>query len=279
MISPPTGDPVGSNLAPRNVKGGACRRRARRRVRCRAVDAELGVSRVVGGGDHLGGSDRPVGADGVEFGPGAPPGDDRCPVREVGDLGAAPASDFVRDGADVLSGEIRRSRISGFPPASFRQETVATPARSTATLVRPDSVSRGQASPGSTAGPSVPSCSTQRPITVDSLDSGNNRQATKARPEGAIAIRGLISPAAGGEVDLRAERTASAIPTWRAPVRLLRASGSRPPGCCPPSRWRCRSLPRSGRWPAPCFRGRIRPAPWRTAPGRQGGRALRAENG
>ncbi len=139
---------------------------------------------------------------------------------------APPLPILSETGPTSLPGEIRRSRISGFPPASFRQETVATPARSTATLG-----STGFSFPGSgvasvSSGPSVPSCSTQRPITVDSLDSKTTARRRRPVPR-APSQSAVRTPAAGREVDLRAERARRRCPSGEHPFAFF---GHQAPG-------------------------------------------------
>ena len=131
-------------------------------------------------------------------------------------------------GPTSLSGEIRRSRISGLPPASFRQETVATPARSTATMrfdrVQFPGVRRRQRQQRA-----------ERAVVLDpAAHTRSIRWISKNRPPGdERPSRGrhrylrFESPAAGEEVDLRAERTRRRHPPGEQPFAFF---GHQAPG-------------------------------------------------
>ena len=190
VISPPTGEPVGSNLAPRSVKGGAM-------SSSRQTTSPFPCWSTPSSGSAVALVEEIVSA--VPTVPSALTVLSSVPVPRqattVAPLGrsaiwvAPPLPILSETGPTSLPGEIRRSRISGFPPASFRQETVATPARSTATSGSTGFSFPGPASPASTAGRA---CRRARPSGPSRSIRWirKHRQATNARPEGAIATRG-----------------------------------------------------------------------------------------
>ena len=227
VISPPTGDPVGSNLAPRNVNGGASSssRQTTSPLPCRSTPSSGSAVALV---EEI-----------VTAVPTVPPALtvlSSVPVLRqattVAPFGRSaiwvspPLPILSETGPTSLPGEIRRSRISGLPPASFRQETVATPARSTATLGSTGFNFPGPASPASAAGRA---CRRARP----SGPSRSFRWIRKKPPGDEGPSRGrhryarFVSPAAGGEVDLRAECTGRRYPPGEQPFAFF---GHQAPG-------------------------------------------------